>query len=66
MARILANGNVTIPKAIREATGFLPGVDVEVIEKDGDIFIVRTNLDAPLTKKRQRDLSPTPRKFKPN
>lgn len=37
--RITSKGQVTIPKAIRDEFGFLPGTDVEFVEDNGEIRI---------------------------
>lgn len=48
--RITAKGQVTIPKAIREAAGFLPNTEVE-FELDGaDVRIVKVERPAKLTR----------------
>lgn len=42
--RITSKGQVTIPQAVREEVGLLPGTDVEfVVERDG-VRIVKTHL----------------------
>lgn len=40
--RITSQGRITIPLAIREKYGFLPGADIEFIEKEDWIGIRRT------------------------
>jgi AbrB family looped-hinge helix DNA binding protein len=37
--RITSKGQVTIPKAIRDGFGFLPGTEVEFVEDNGEIRI---------------------------
>lgn len=37
--RITEKGQVTIPQAIREAAGFMPGTDVEMELRDGEVVL---------------------------
>jgi len=38
-ARMTTRGRITIPKALRESTGMLPGRHVDVTLENGEIFI---------------------------
>jgi len=40
--RITAKGQVTIPQAVRERAGLMPGTDVEFEIDDGDVRLVKT------------------------
>lgn len=40
--RITSKGQVTIPKAVREAAGLLPGTDVEFVIEDGEVKVRRS------------------------
>lgn len=45
--RITSKGQVTIPQAIREGAGFLPGTEVEfVLGEDGVVRLARPRQDA--------------------
>jgi AbrB family looped-hinge helix DNA binding protein len=39
--RITAKGQVTIPQAVRERAGLMPGTDVEFEIDDGDVRLVK-------------------------
>lgn len=39
--RITSKGQVTIPQAIRERYGLLPDTEVEFVESDGQVTLVR-------------------------
>jgi AbrB family looped-hinge helix DNA binding protein len=39
--RITSKGQVTIPQAVREATGLLPNTDVEFLVDAGEVRIVK-------------------------
>ena len=39
--RITAKGQVTIPQAVRERAGLMPGADVEFEIDDGDVRLVK-------------------------
>jgi antitoxin PrlF len=41
--RITARGQVTIPKAIRERTGLVPGTEVELVVDDGSVRVARAS-----------------------
>ena len=50
--RITEKGQVTIPQAIREAGGFMPGTDVEMELRDGEVLVRRAKPGA--SKKKTR------------
>ena len=39
--KVNANGQVTIPLVLRNKTGILPGCEVEFIEEDGRLYVVK-------------------------
>ena len=39
--RISERGQVTIPQALRERYGFLPDTEVEFVERDGELVLVK-------------------------
>lgn len=39
--RISERGQVTIPQAVRERYGFLPDTEVEFVERDGELVLVK-------------------------
>jgi AbrB family looped-hinge helix DNA binding protein len=39
--RITVKGQVTIPQAIRERHGFLPGTEVHFVEEGGEVRLVK-------------------------
>jgi AbrB family looped-hinge helix DNA binding protein len=39
--RITSKGQVTIPQAVRDATGLLPNTDVEFVVDGGDVRIIK-------------------------
>lgn len=39
--KVTTKGQVTIPKAIRDEFGFLPGTEVEFVEQEGEILVRR-------------------------
>jgi len=41
MSKITSKGQVTIPKAIRDAFGFLPGTEVEFVSDDEGVHVRR-------------------------
>ena len=41
--RVTIKGQVTIPQAIRERHGFLPGTEVRFVEEDGVVRLVKDN-----------------------
>lgn len=42
--RITSKGQVTIPKAVREEAGLLPGTDVEFVLEDGAVQVRRSSV----------------------
>jgi antitoxin PrlF len=45
--RVTSKGQVTIPKAIRDAYGFLPDTDVEFVVVDGVVTLVKAESTRP-------------------
>ncbi|MBF0309969.1 MAG: AbrB/MazE/SpoVT family DNA-binding domain-containing protein [Magnetococcales bacterium] len=43
--RISERGQVTIPQAIRERFGLLPNTEVEFVEQDGEIKLVKSQAE---------------------
>lgn len=43
--RVTEKGQVTIPKPIREKLGIVPGSEVEFVEKDNVVQLVRTKAE---------------------
>ena len=39
--RITSKGQVTIPQAVREQTGFLPNTEVEFVVEDGTVRLIK-------------------------
>jgi len=37
--KVTSKGQVTIPKAIRDSLGILPGTEVELVEADGEVRV---------------------------
>lgn len=54
--RMTSRGRVTIPKAIREAAGMLPGTEVD-IECKGDEVRIVLKIDGPRPARRSRGLA---------
>lgn len=44
MSKVTSKGQVTIPKAIREELGLLPGSEVEFISDEGEVRIRKSRL----------------------
>ena len=42
MPRITSKGQITIPQEIRNMFGFMPGMEVEIVVKDNQAFIVKS------------------------
>lgn len=42
MSKVTSKGQVTIPKAIREELGLLPGAEVEFIPDEGEVRVRRS------------------------
>jgi AbrB family looped-hinge helix DNA binding protein len=42
MPKITSKGQITIPQMIRNKFGFMPGMDVEIIDEDNKALIVRS------------------------
>ncbi len=42
MPKITSKGQITIPQVIRNKFGFMPGMDVEIIDEDNKALIVRS------------------------
>jgi antitoxin PrlF len=42
MSKVTSKGQVTIPKAIRDAFGFLPGTEVEFVSDDEGVRVRRS------------------------
>ena len=45
--KITQKGQVTLPKRIRVKAGFQPGMEVEFVEKEGQVFLKKKGADAP-------------------
>jgi AbrB family looped-hinge helix DNA binding protein len=43
--KVSAKGQVTVPREIRERLGFLPGTEVDVTVRDGEVRIKRARSD---------------------
>jgi AbrB family looped-hinge helix DNA binding protein len=41
--RVTSDGRVTIPKAIRERLGFLPGTEVEFVWNRNAVYLIRAD-----------------------
>ncbi|MDP9483170.1 MAG: AbrB/MazE/SpoVT family DNA-binding domain-containing protein, partial [Chloroflexota bacterium] len=39
-ARITSQGQITVPKAVRDRLGLKPGDDVEFVDRDGEIVLI--------------------------
>lgn len=50
MSRITSKGQVTIPKDVRDAFGFEPGTDVEIVAEDGVVVLRKRPEDAALAR----------------
>ena len=48
--RVTRRGQVTIPKALRERTGIDDGTEVEFLEENGRLIIVKSVTDNPFLK----------------
>lgn len=48
--RVTIKGQVTIPRRIREILGIVPETDIEFVEEDGRVYIVKTSKDKPTKK----------------
>ena len=48
--RVTRRGQVTIPKALRERTGIDDGTEVEFLEENGRLIIVKSVTDNPFSK----------------
>lgn len=42
MPKITSKGQITIPQAVRNKFGFIPGMDVEIIVEDDKAIIVKS------------------------
>jgi len=45
MPKITSKGQITIPQAIRNKFGFIPGMDVEIIVEGNKALIVKSRAD---------------------
>ena len=48
--RITTKGQVTIPRKIRESLGITPNTEIDFIEEDGKVYIVKTDTPKPTQK----------------
>jgi AbrB family looped-hinge helix DNA binding protein len=48
--RVTTKGQVTIPRRIREILGIVPETDIDFVEEDGRVYIVKTSKDKPTKK----------------
>lgn len=48
--RVTTKGQVTIPRKIRELLGIVPETEIDFVEEDGRVYIVKTSKDKPLKK----------------
>lgn len=48
--RVTTKGQVTIPRRIRELLGIAPKTDIEFVEEDGRVYIVKTSVNKPTKK----------------
>jgi AbrB family looped-hinge helix DNA binding protein len=48
--RVTTKGQVTIPRRIRELLGIVPETDIDFVEEDGRVYIVKTSKDIPTRK----------------
>jgi AbrB family looped-hinge helix DNA binding protein len=48
--RVTTKGQVTIPRRIRELLGIVPKTEIEFVEEDGRVYIVKTSKDIPTKK----------------
>jgi antitoxin PrlF len=51
-SRMTAKGQITIPKALRERLGLLPGDEVEFIEVEGGLRVQKRVAESPFTRYR--------------
>jgi AbrB family looped-hinge helix DNA binding protein len=45
MMRITSKGQVTIPQAVREATGMLPNTDVDFVIDEGEVRLIKVSTE---------------------
>jgi AbrB family looped-hinge helix DNA binding protein len=43
MPKVTTKGQITIPQDIRKRFGFLPGIEVDIIDKDNKVLIVKSD-----------------------
>jgi AbrB family looped-hinge helix DNA binding protein len=48
--RVTIKGQVTIPRRIRELLGIVPKTDIDFVEEDGRVYIVKTSVNKPTNK----------------
>ncbi len=48
--RITTKGQVTIPHKIRESLGITPNTEIDFVEEDGRVYIVKTDVPKPTQK----------------
>jgi antitoxin PrlF len=51
-SRMTAKGQITIPKALRERLGLLPGDEVEFVEEEGGLRVQKRVAVSPFTRYR--------------
>jgi antitoxin PrlF len=51
-SRMTAKGQITIPKALRERLGLLPGDEVEFVEVEGGLHVQKRVAASPFTRYR--------------
>ena len=51
--RVTSKGQVTIPQDIREKLGITPSSEVDFIEEDGRVYLIRKALPKPTTRFRR-------------
>jgi AbrB family looped-hinge helix DNA binding protein len=48
--RVTTKGQVTIPRKIRELLGIVPETEIDFVEDDGRVYIVKTSKEKPTKK----------------
>lgn len=48
--RVTTKGQVTIPRRIRELLGIAPKTEIDFVEEDGKVYIVKTSVNKPTGK----------------
>ena len=52
--RVTTKGQVTIPQEIREKLGITPSVEIDFIEEEGKVYLVKSNRQSKKTSKFKR------------